>query len=70
MPDRKRRMLVLGIGTRLWLSRSSHDGEISLVAIDRSPVDAVILSAAGGIHARMAERIAELPFELPTRCIR
>jgi len=52
----------LGIRARTWMVRSEQDLDSALGAIDRSQVEALILSQGGGFHARpeLSARIAEL----------
>ena len=50
----------LGIATRVWINRSARDAEASLAAIERSAVDALIVSHGGGIHIPFAARIAQV----------
>lgn len=52
----------LGIRTRVWLVRSERDLDAALGAIDRSPVEALILTQGGGFHAQpeLSARIAEV----------
>lgn len=46
------------VGTQVWLNRSVGDLERALAAIDRSSVDGIIVSAGGGVHAQLVDRIA------------
>lgn len=50
----------IGVCTHIWLNRSVNELETALAAIDRSAVDGVIVSADGGVHAQLADRIAAL----------
>lgn len=52
----------LGIRTRVWLVRSERDLDAALGAIDRSPVEALILTQGGGFHVQpeLSARIAEV----------
>jgi putative ABC transport system substrate-binding protein len=52
----------MGIRTRTWMVRSEQDLDSALVAIDRSQIEALILSQGGGFHSRpeLGARIAEL----------
>ena len=52
----------LGIRTRVWLVRSERDLDAALGAIDRSPVEALILTQGGGFHVqpKLSARIAEV----------
>jgi putative tryptophan/tyrosine transport system substrate-binding protein len=48
-----------GIATQLWINRSPADVEVALAAIERKSLGGVIVSAGGGVHAQMADRIAQ-----------
>jgi putative ABC transport system substrate-binding protein len=50
----------MGIKSQTWMVRSLDDLGAALSAIERGRVDAVIVSAGGGIHTQRADRIAEV----------
>jgi len=62
VPVIERSAKSLGIRSRTWMVRREQELIDALSAIDRSPADALMLTAGGGIHGRpaMIKRIGEL----------
>jgi putative ABC transport system substrate-binding protein len=52
----------MGINSRLWLVRSEQDLAEAISAVDRSPIEALVISSGGGVHSQppAMERIGNL----------
>lgn len=62
LPVIERSAQKLGIRTRVWLVRSERDLDAALGALDRSSVEALIVTQGGGFHAqpKLSARIAKV----------